>query len=731
MAAGAMGVAMPPAHIAAQDAEEILSYEVRIEIPDGAEMVVTEEIRVRALGNEIRRGIYRDFPTSFPRSSGLGRIEAPFRVRRVLQDGQPARYELLSIGGEFGRGGVQVRIGDPDVFLEPGEYTYTIEYETERWVTFGDASDQLYWNVTGNGWSFPILSASARVRVEGLDREPGLEAWTGYEGSTEMNAEMSWDGDRNEAVFRTTGALGEREGLTIRVTIPKGVLSPPSDEKLAEWFRLDWGGYIDAGYLVLFLIAVYALMWVSVGRDPAKRSLVVQYEPPEGFSPAALGYLQERSYDNSQFAAALVSMAVKGAVRIEKDDWRWTLHKGPHARDLTPDEVKVFDELLAGRSHLDLEQRHHRRIRKAIKSLKGKLSSQLEREYFVYNRSWFVAGLVLSILGFLVLVWRSRFGITPPAWFLGLWLTGWTVGVVTMLYRAFKELKYGFGGGGAIAFAGGIFLLLFSIPFVGAEVSGASHPPRPRRPGPPGRLPDLPRCHRGGPAGPHGGSGAHARAVRALPAARHRAGAGEPVGRELPGRAHAGGGDCHGERRAVVVSGELGRIRRVGLRLFAGLDPTAHPVGVVQRTGRQRRWQQRRWRWVLRWWRRWWGRGGLVAEALSAPQPEPHAHQERPRPPLGRVVRSRLGQTELVAQIAGEDQRTQGQVHPAAKGQEGLRGVRVELEVRTVRRREARVGFDPAPGLERQDRSAVDERADAPRDQAEAQERGEVGEVRL
>ncbi len=470
MAAGAMGVAMPPAHVAAQDAEEILSYEVRIEIPDGAEMVVTEEIRVRALGNEIRRGIYRDFPTSFPRSSGLGRIEAPFRVRRVLQDGQPARYELLSIGGEFGRGGVQVRIGDPDVFLEPGEYTYTIEYETERWVTFGDASDQLYWNVTGNGWSFPILSASARVRVEGLDREPGLEAWTGYEGSTEMNAEMSWDGDRNEAVFRTTGALGEREGLTIRVTIPKGVLSPPSDEKLAEWFRLDWGGYIDAGYLVLFLIAVYALMWVSVGRDPAKRSLVVQYEPPEGFSPAALGYLQERGYDNSQFAAALVSMAVKGAVRIEKDDWRWTLHKGPHARDLTPDEVKVFDELLAGRSHLDLEQRHHRRIRKAIKSLKGKLSSQLEREYFVYNRSWFVAGLVLSILGFLVLVWRSRFGITPPAWFLGLWLTGWTVGVVTMLYRAFKELKYGFGGGGAIAFAGGIFLLLFSIPFVGAEV---------------------------------------------------------------------------------------------------------------------------------------------------------------------------------------------------------------------------------------------------------------------
>ncbi len=468
--AGTIGVAVPPVPAVAQDTEEILSYDVRIEIPNGAAMVVTEEIRVRALGAEIRRGIYRDFPTSFPRSSGLGRIEAPFQVLRVLQNGQPARYELLSIGGEFGRGGIQVRIGDPDVFLEPGEYTYTIEYETERWVTFGEASDQLYWNVTGNGWAFPILAASARVHVAGLELAPGLEAWTGPDGSTESHAEMSWDEAREEAVFRTTQALGAREGLTIRVTIPKGVLAPPSEEKQAEWLRLDWGGYIDAGYLVMFLIAMYALMWVSVGRDPAKRSTVVQYEPPEGFSPAALGYLQEQGYDDSQFAAALVSMAVKSAVRIEKDDWRWTLHKGPNARGLTPDEEKVFEGLLAGRSHLDLEQRHHRRIRKSIKSLKHKLSRQLEREYFVYNRKWFAAGLVVSILGFLILVWRARFGVSPGAWFLGLWLTGWTAGVATMIYRAFKELETGLRGGGVVALVGGAFVLLFSIPFVGAEL---------------------------------------------------------------------------------------------------------------------------------------------------------------------------------------------------------------------------------------------------------------------
>ncbi|NIS67021.1 MAG: DUF2207 domain-containing protein, partial [Gemmatimonadales bacterium] len=61
--------------------------------------------------------------------------------------------------GPAGRGGIRVRIGDADVFLPQGVFRYEIVYETERWLQFGDTEDQLYWNVTGNGWTFPILSA--------------------------------------------------------------------------------------------------------------------------------------------------------------------------------------------------------------------------------------------------------------------------------------------------------------------------------------------------------------------------------------------------------------------------------------------------------------------------------------------------------------------------------------------------------------------------------------------
>ena len=44
-------------------AEEIRSFSSRIEVLPDSDIVVTETIRVMPEGNQIKRGIYRDFPT--------------------------------------------------------------------------------------------------------------------------------------------------------------------------------------------------------------------------------------------------------------------------------------------------------------------------------------------------------------------------------------------------------------------------------------------------------------------------------------------------------------------------------------------------------------------------------------------------------------------------------------------------------------------------------------------
>jgi len=242
----AVWVSVPPG-VGAQEVEEILAYDVSITVEPGGAMDVTEVLRVRALGEQIRRGIFRDFPTGFPRAAGLGRIEAPFDVVSVLRDGSPEPFRVEAIGGEFGRSGMRVRVGDANVLLQSGVYEYTIHYRTDRWVRFGEVEDQLYWNVTGNGWAFPIRSASAEIRIPELSSAPRLESWTGPEGSTDNAATAAWDASARTATFTSRQNLSMGSGMTVRVAFPSGQLTPPTEEQQAAWFRLDWGGYVDAG----------------------------------------------------------------------------------------------------------------------------------------------------------------------------------------------------------------------------------------------------------------------------------------------------------------------------------------------------------------------------------------------------------------------------------------------------------------------------------------------------
>ena len=49
--------------------------------------------------------------------------------------------------------------------LPHGEHTYELVYRTDRQMGYFADHDELYWNVTGNGWDFPIDRVTARVEL--------------------------------------------------------------------------------------------------------------------------------------------------------------------------------------------------------------------------------------------------------------------------------------------------------------------------------------------------------------------------------------------------------------------------------------------------------------------------------------------------------------------------------------------------------------------------------------
>jgi hypothetical protein len=148
------------APLTVQAAEEIRSYHADIAIGSDGTLEVTERIRVNVEGREIRRGIFRDIPLRFEDETGRMR-EVGLDVVSVTRNGARTLHD------ERGSGILRVRIGDADVLIPHGEHTYEIAYRTDRQIRFFEEHDELYWNVTGNGWDFAILEASAEVRLPG------------------------------------------------------------------------------------------------------------------------------------------------------------------------------------------------------------------------------------------------------------------------------------------------------------------------------------------------------------------------------------------------------------------------------------------------------------------------------------------------------------------------------------------------------------------------------------
>ena len=105
--------------------------------------------------------------------------------------------------------GLRIYMGNSGELFRPGEHTYELTYTVDRAIGFFPDHDELYWNVTGNGWIFPVQEASATVHLpQGIAREAILlDAYTGRQGSAETAYKASADNQSN-VTFRTTRALG-------------------------------------------------------------------------------------------------------------------------------------------------------------------------------------------------------------------------------------------------------------------------------------------------------------------------------------------------------------------------------------------------------------------------------------------------------------------------------------------------------------------------------------------
>lgn len=452
----------------AAQAERILVFDSHIQVAASGALTVTENIRVISAGQRIRHGIYRDFPTRYTDRHGRTH-RVGFKIIRLLRDGRPEAYHIRQMSN-----GLRIYMGKKNRRLPPGTHTYTLTYRSKRQIGFFADYDELYWNVTGNGWAFAIDKVRAVVALP-----PGAEAqqqaaYTGRFGSKGQSFVYSID-DSGNPVFVTTRTLAPREGLTIAVAWPKGFVAEPTRlQRLLFGVEDNLGFFLGLAGLALVLF-YYALAWLRVGRDPARGTVIPLFAPPEGFSPAAARFVRRMGFDHKAFAAAVVDLAVKGALKIEENEKKiFTLEKRAAGRPngLSKGERKILEQLFGTGQRIALKNTNHTTIQAAVRALKKSLNAEFARIFFRRNSGYLVPGIGLSLatLGGLILTAQDVAG----AAFMGLWLGMWTAGCTLIGIKVVHawRIARGIDLNTLLPGIGAVVISLFALPFFGGEIFG-------------------------------------------------------------------------------------------------------------------------------------------------------------------------------------------------------------------------------------------------------------------
>lgn len=408
-----------PGAAAAQERTIVLDrFHALLEVDGSGGLAVTETIDLEFSGSW--NGIIRSLPTRYRTPGGFDYRLRLREVRVTDGDGRPLEVEQ-SLQGMYR----ELKIWVPGA--SNAVRRVVIRYRVDNGLRFFDEHDELYWNVTGDEWVYPIRHAGAEVRLPPQVEGVRVNAFTGAFGAVGRDAEVEALGAR--ARVATTRELGIREGLTIAVAWNPGVVRrPTATDRIRSFLRDNW--LLGLPFLTLGLMG---RLWYRIGRDPERRPIVPQYEPPRGLCPAEVGTLIDNRPDMRDITASIVDLAVRGYLRIEEEaptglsrlvrrglEYRLVRLPDPvGAGDLRTHERLLLAGLFEERLSVpmaELEQRFYTHIPEIRNSLLKRL-----KELHIYRHLpeqvvgwWVAAGIgVMLLVGALGLALSSRFLASP------------------------------------------------------------------------------------------------------------------------------------------------------------------------------------------------------------------------------------------------------------------------------------------------------------------------------
>jgi uncharacterized membrane protein YgcG len=163
--------------------------------------------------------------------------------------------------------------------------------------------------------------------------------------------------------------------------------------------------------IAVAIVLLYNLLaWSSVGRDPARGTIIPLFHPPKNFSPALVHYVHRMGWDQNgwtAFTAAIFDLGVKGLVRIDnpKKTLKVTVTGKQPDAPLPPGEKVLFD-YFTSKGTVVVNTTNGPKLNEVRGEFVKTLETENRQVYFNNNLGYILLGGALSLasLGVLVLI---------------------------------------------------------------------------------------------------------------------------------------------------------------------------------------------------------------------------------------------------------------------------------------------------------------------------------------
>jgi len=392
-------LALSATSLSAQRSYSIERFDARIRVNADASIDVTESITAQFVGSY--NGLFRVIPIKYRNAQGLNWTLGVSLQSARDDQGHDLRTETSRQGAS-----IKYKVWIPGAVN--ATKTLVLRYHATNGLRFFDEHDELYWNVTGDEWEVPIRATTAEIDLPGGAAGLRAIAFNGVYGASARDARVTIDGP----VVRITmpHALEHHEGLTAVVGWDKGLVTAPTvTDRAMEAATSNWPLVIP---IPVFLLVFWR--WWRRGRDPRRRPIAVQYEPPAGVSPGEAGTLLDNTVDMRDITATLVDLAVRGYLRIEElqnpklfglfgGATTYTLYRLKPADGLAGHERVVFDGIFSHGDHVPLDELKDE-FYTQLGPTRDAIYNQLKGNGFYQNRpdkvkqTWLGCGIGFAIL---------------------------------------------------------------------------------------------------------------------------------------------------------------------------------------------------------------------------------------------------------------------------------------------------------------------------------------------